>query len=60
MTQQPSARRVIRPAPKFHGWQRSSLPLHATLRELLAEKAKALPVSDLRDEIEELLERFEG
>jgi hypothetical protein len=36
------------------------LPLHATLRELLAEKAKALPVSDLRDEIEELLERFEG
>lgn len=56
MTQQPRARRVIRPAPKFHGWRRESLPLRATLRELLAAKAEALPVSEMRDDIEELLE----
>ena len=59
MSQQ-TPRRVIRPAPKFHGWRASSLPLHATLRELLAEKVKVLPVSDRRDDIEELLELTGG
>lgn len=57
---QPTPRRVIRPAPKFHGWQRTSLPLHATLREFLAAKVKGLPVSDARDDLEELLEQTSG